>query len=95
MAWGHLKDISETLKNFVEAAAIFGAVFAWWQWLRGRHDRSTDVLFGLEKKFANRKLAESRYSIEDEMRYQSIAPVLAKCVRPWRQIEPRNPPRTI
>jgi NAD-dependent deacetylase len=74
------KDFSEILKNFVEVLVVFAAAFAWWKWRRERHDRSIDVLFGLEKKFTNPKFMESRLLIEDDAEYDKIAPVLRKCV---------------
>ena len=93
MDWSHAKEISETLKNSAEALAIVGAAFAWWKYRRERHDRSTEVLFGLEEKFTNPKLAESRRLIEDGSEYARIAPVLQKCVRAVMAPK-RNPPPT-
>src|SRR5579863_3158453 len=81
MDWNLVKEISEPLKNYAESAALLGAGFAWWKWLRERHDHATEVLFALEKTFADSKLAESRLLIEDDARYGDIAPVLARCVR--------------
>lgn len=80
MDWNHLKELSETLKNFVEVLAIFGGAFAWWKWLHERHDRAIDVLAVLEKKFTNPKLVESRGLMEDDAAYDKIAPALSKCV---------------
>jgi len=91
MDWSHLKEISETLKNFVEAGAFFGAGFAWWKWLRERYDHATEVLFELEKTFANSALVKSRFSIEDDMKYGEIAPVLAKCVLAAFANSPQKP----
>ena len=97
MDWNLVKEISEPLKNYAEAAALLGAGFAWWKWSRERHDHATEVLFKLEKTFANPKLKESRLSIEDGTHYGSIAQVLAKCAfaRHQRRVQFQSPPRRI
>jgi NAD-dependent deacetylase len=75
-----LKTISEIVKNFIEVAAVIGAVFALIKWLRERHDRALDVMLALEKSFTDPKLVETRPLIENDENYLAIVPVLTKCV---------------
>jgi NAD-dependent deacetylase len=72
MNWTKLQELSEILKNFAEVLAIIGGVFALWKWLYERHDRSTDVLLELAKKFGEPECVQGRTLIEDDVAYGEI-----------------------
>lgn len=74
------KEISEIFKNYGEILVIGGGLFAWYTWLRERHDRAIDVLAELEKKFTEKELSEARSLVEMDADYDNVAPTLAKCV---------------
>ena len=79
-----LKDVSEIVKNLVEALAIFGAVLAWVRWRRQRSDRATDVLLKLERKFSTSRIRRARDLLEDSSLYRVLAPKLQEAVHAAR-----------
>jgi NAD-dependent deacetylase len=74
------KDISEIFKNVFTGLAIVGGIVAWVKWLQERHNRAVDVLAELEKKFTQRDLSEACSLVESDADYQTIAPILGRCV---------------
>src|SRR6266480_6029454 len=72
MDWTKLHEVSEVVKNFAEALAIFGGVFALLKWLSERHDRSTDVLLELTTQFDQQECIQGRTLIDDDVAYGKI-----------------------
>ncbi len=83
--WSHWKEVSETVKNWTQVAGVLGAVFLYYKWLFERRDRSTQVLFELEDRFAKEK--EGCTLIEDEESYRRARPHLIRAVLPPDELE--------
>jgi len=59
------KEWSETVKNVIESLALVAAAFGVFKWLDERRNRSTDVLWNLEKEFKKDKMMKGRNLVED------------------------------
>lgn len=59
------KEWSETVKNVIESLALVAAAFGVCKWLDERRNRSTDVLWNLEKEFKRDKIMAGRNLVED------------------------------
>jgi NAD-dependent deacetylase len=80
LTWTDLEPAARVTKDFAQVLALGGAAFAWWRWLRQRHDRAIDVLERLETRFTDPALTDARSLIEDEGLYADTVPRLRACV---------------
>jgi hypothetical protein len=78
--WEKMKNLSEIIKNLLEALAVIGGVAALWKWLVERKDRATDILLKLETEFRDDKVMRGRLCIEDDRLYNSIKERLKRYV---------------
>lgn len=88
--WNTLKTISEVVKNWVQVAGVLGAVFLFYRWVVERKDRSTQVLFELETRFAAKEVQAGGVLVEEDAAYEGIRRALLEAALPAEEVEDRH-----
>ncbi|HEU4386520.1 MAG TPA: Sir2 family NAD-dependent protein deacetylase [Blastocatellia bacterium] len=86
MSPSELKDYSEILKNAAEVLAVIGGLWAYFKWRAERQDRSTDVLFELERAFNSPDVRAGSQLVEDDDQYDRLRPCLIESSLPPDEI---------
>lgn len=77
-----IKTCTEIAKNSVEALGFVGSFFILYQWVAGRRDHSTQVLFDLEKQFICDDISMARSLVEDDAQYAKLRKLLIEEIVP-------------